>query len=118
METVSFNLWAVRGYVKWLRDMRDQQAYDNATLGRSYDPANPTGGFAHGRIGGVAPFNPAQETDTAWGIAAWLVPAFVAEHYDDDRVRALFQRRWRPVWPVHSPAPTHHVCLASVQSVR
>jgi hypothetical protein len=34
----------------------------------------------------VAPFSPAQETDSAWGIATWLVPEFVAEYYDDERV--------------------------------
>ena len=86
METVVSNFWSARGYAKWLRDFRDQQTYDNATLGHQYDPANPTGGFANGRIGGVAPFSPAQETDTAWGIAAWLVPEWVAEYYDDERM--------------------------------
>ena len=86
METVVSNFWSARGYIKWLRDYRDQQKYDNVTLGHVYDPANPTAGFANGRIGGVAPFSPAQETDTAWGIAAWLVPEWITEYYEDERI--------------------------------
>ena len=86
MESVVANFDAAPGYIKWLRDYRDQQMYDNVTLGRQYDPADPTGGFAHGRVGGVAPFSVAQETDTAWGIATWLVPEFISEYYDDERV--------------------------------
>jgi alpha-L-rhamnosidase len=96
-ETVVSNLWSARGYIKWLRDFRDQQKYANATLGRQYDPTHPTGGFGHGRVGGVAPFAVAQETDTAWGIAVWLVPAFIAEYYDDDRlIHEMYQcARWQ-----------------------
>ena len=86
METVVTNFWSARGYIKWLRDFRDQQKYDNATLGQKYDPENPTQGFGHGRVGGVAPFAPAQETDTAWGIATWLVPEWITEYYEDERV--------------------------------
>jgi alpha-L-rhamnosidase len=86
METVVSNFWSARGYAKWLRDFRDQQKYDNATLGQRYDPSRPTEGFANGRIGGVAPFSPAQETDTAWGIAAWLVPEWIAAYYEDERM--------------------------------
>jgi alpha-L-rhamnosidase len=86
MESVIANFDAAPGYVKWLRDYRDQQLYANLTFGHQYDPADPTGGFGHGRVGGVAPFDSASETDTAWGIATWLVPEYVAEYYDDDRV--------------------------------
>jgi len=88
METVLSNFASAPGYVKWLRDYRDQQQFDNLTLGQQYNASDPTKGFARGRIGGVAPYSAAQETDTAWGIAAWLVPEYVAEYYDDERIIA------------------------------
>jgi hypothetical protein len=34
METVISNFWSARGYIKWLRDYRDQQKYANETLGQ------------------------------------------------------------------------------------
>lgn len=86
METVVSNFWSARGYIKWFRDFRDPKKYDNATLDHQYDPAHPIEGFGHGHVGGVAPFASAQETDSAWGIATWLVPETVAEYYDDERL--------------------------------
>eukprot|EP01047_Picozoa_sp_COSAG01_P040504 COSAG01_NODE_3415_length_6122_cov_15.057945_6_plen_193_part_00 len=88
METVISNFDAVQGYVKWLRDYRDQQQWANATLGGMYNASAPTKGFGRGRVGGVAPFSSAQETDTAWGIAVWTVPLFVTEWYEDERLIA------------------------------
>jgi hypothetical protein len=86
METVVSNFDAASGYVKWLRDFRDQQKWANITLGGHYNASEPTDGFGHGRVGGVAPFSVAQETDTAWGIAVWTVPQFMAEWYHDERL--------------------------------
>lgn len=86
METVASNFNAMQGYVKWLRDYRDQQQWANATLGGQYNSSAPAMGFGRGRVGGVAPFSDAQETDTAWGIAVWTVPLFMAEWYEDERI--------------------------------
>ena len=69
----------------------------NATLGKRYDPKHPTLGFGRGRVGGVAPFNVAQEADTAWAAAVWLVPNFIAEYFEDERVvHAMYEcARWQ-----------------------
>lgn len=97
MESVVTELWSAPGYIKWLRDFRDQQRWTNDTLGHNYNASNPTKGFGHGVVGGAAPSHgAAQMTDTAWEIAVWLVPAFIAEWYDDDRVirDAYVSARW------------------------
>jgi alpha-L-rhamnosidase len=86
IESVASNFDSARGYIKWLRDFRDNQQFVNDTLGHQYDPAQPTKGFGHGRVGGVAPNGDGQQTDAAWAIAFFVVPAFIAEWYDDDRV--------------------------------
>jgi alpha-L-rhamnosidase len=86
VEAVASNFDAARGYIKWLRGFGDNQQFINDTLGHQYDPALPTKGFGHGRVGGVAPFGDGQQTDIAWEIAFFVVPAFIAEWYADERV--------------------------------
>jgi alpha-L-rhamnosidase len=89
-------------YTKWVRDFADAAEYANASFG------------AAGALPDVVPFygGGQPDADPAWGLAAWTVPAAVANAFDDDRLEAwwyptarAYTEHWVALAQAHGGAP-------------
>eukprot|EP00040_Diaphanoeca_grandis_P042744 m.265853 g.265853 ORF g.265853 m.265853 type:complete len:1002 (+) comp64084_c0_seq1:339-3344(+) len=81
-DTVVHNFDTGAFYTKWIHDLADTQAYNNATLNTTEGFAECAPYYGHGHL----------EADPGWGIAAWKVPMGFAAYYDDEPL----ERAWYP----------------------